>query len=68
MSKHSDNRPLPENETPSKQPISRNWADRALYRSLIGSGGGDGGGFSDLGGYTDGLDVEILEDPPWSVR
>jgi hypothetical protein len=67
MSKHSDNRPLPENEPPSKPPLNRDWADRATYRSLTGSGG-DGGGFSDLGGYTDGLDVEILEDAPWSVR
>jgi hypothetical protein len=68
MPKLSNNRPRLENEVPSTPPLSREWADRALYRSLIGSGGGDGGGFSELGGYTDGLDVDILEDPPWSAR
>lgn len=52
---------------PSK-PLNRDWADRATYRALTGSGG-DGGGFSDLDGFTgEGLDEDINEPPPWAVE
>jgi hypothetical protein len=64
MPKHSIR---PETEAPPA-PLRREWEGHRTSYLVVTGVGGEGGGFSDLGGYTDGLDLELLEDAPWSMR
>lgn len=45
-------------------PSMRGLVDIAEYRRMTGEGD-NGGGFSDLGGFTDDLDLEFNDPPPW---
>lgn len=56
----------PQTDDTPPTPLLNGWEDdRELYTSVTGVGG-DGGGFSDLDGFTGGLDEDINEPPPWA--